>query len=160
MPFPAAPTVPYRAAVLAAADAELQTWRELFGQHDDYLCGLWASVLPTGAAPINPHGLAWCGCFALHCLKAAGLAEGVYWRFGTGFLAQHCTRTTAPAPGDVAYFDQPYQHHALVEDVQGDVIFLIAGNTPGISRSYCPRNRATYYSIEPLIDKAQEAQNG
>jgi hypothetical protein len=57
-----------------------------------------------------------------------------------------------PAIGDIAFFEKPYGHYALVEEVNGDTVHLIAGNTPDVDRSKVPISKATaYYSIAPLL---------
>jgi hypothetical protein len=86
-------------------------WKDVLAEHD-YQPGI---------------KLAWCGAFALSRLHAAGHALGVKWRFGKGFLGMLKT-VAVPEPGDIAYYDQPYQHHALVERVEGDTLHTIDGN--------------------------------
>src|ERR1041385_3662009 len=70
---------------------------------------------------VNPglvnSGKAWCGGFALWALKQAGLAKDLMWHTnanheGYGFAEVYgLPRTKSPLPGDIAYYDQPYQHH-------------------------------------------------
>ena len=98
----------------------------------------------------------WCGIFALHTLRQAGLAKDVQWKTGIGFLrAQDIT--TDVKPGDIAYYDQ-YQHQAVVLAVNGDEIELANGNGKGgvVSLSTTPRTKArAYYSIKRYIAAAQ-----
>ena len=111
--------------------------------------------------------LAWCGVFVLWVLRMVGLTTRK-WVSGRGFIyidAQgHSTAkpwlpiVAMPAIGDIAYFDQPYQHYALVEEVEGARVHLIAGNTPNVSRSVVPLAKATaYYSIAPLLPSQKVA---
>jgi len=130
---------------------------------------IWRAVMPPGTKP--PYPASWCGAFCLFDLKQAGLAPGVFWHYKTGFVEpQHLPRVLVPEPGDVAYYDRPYQHHALVELVDGLHVHTIDGNQPAIERydSHDGKparllSQAThYYSIKPLIDQrlAQLAQQG
>jgi|ERR1039457_6711623 hypothetical protein len=110
-----------RAAVLDIAALQLgvtdpkQYWLEAFGQ------------LPQ----TDYQKLAWCGVFALWCLRTAGLTDW-HWVSGVGFLLNHgadgLNHITLPEPGDVAYFDKPYAHHALVQECDGTTVKLIQGN--------------------------------
>lgn len=137
-----------RARVVAIARTQLGAT-----EPDQY----WADVL--GYVPAQ--SLAWCGAFALWVLRRA---LGVDWRWvaGRGFIyvdnaglpleRPRLPITKTPKPGDVAYYDKPYQHHALVESVAGDQVSLIAGNTPNVSEYSEPLSKATaYYSIAPIV---------
>src|SRR4051812_15078628 len=88
----------------------------------------WADVLPS-YRPGAQKGLAWCGAFALWCLRQAGVCTRM-WRLGLGFLsvAPALKQTLDPQTGDVAYFDRPYQHHAIVDRVEGDTLYTVDGN--------------------------------
>jgi len=112
----------------------------------------WNMVAP--GAIIN-KGTAWCGAFALWSLKEVGLAKNWFWQFGKGFLYQ-LPITHNPQPGDIAYVDKPYQHHAVVHTVNSDgTVNLINGNgTDGkVSLSTQPTSHITaFYSIEPLVN--------
>jgi len=113
-------------------------WRECIGQ-------------------VPKKAYAWCGIFALYCLRKTGLCN---WSWAiapdkSGFLFR-LPRTTDPQPGDVAYFDQPYQHHALVQSVDGDTLYLIQGNygTPGhVAESTCSikLKKPAFFSIDKLV---------
>lgn len=93
---------------------------------------------------------AWCGIFALWCLTEAGLAE-FKWEFGKGFLYR-MTRTEAPKPGDIGYIEHPYQHHLIVERIEGELVHSIDGNQPRVARRVRLRKEITaFYAIEPLI---------
>lgn len=110
-----------------------------------------------GREPFSKR-LAWCGIFALWCLREAGLAR-FDWEFGKGFLYR-LRRTDTPEPGDIGYIDHPFQHHLIVERVDGDRVHSIDGNTPRVQRKERPRSAITaFYSIEPLIleSSAREA---
>jgi hypothetical protein len=62
--------------------------------------------------------------------------------------------THDPKPGDLAYFDKPFQHHALVQSVDADGVHLIQGNygTPGHVAESVTRKVPVYYSIQALVD--------
>lgn len=109
----------------------------------------WQKVLGSYPGP----KLAWCGVFALWCLHQLELCDWS-WIIGKGFLYR-LPRTLTPKPGDVAYFDKPYQHHALVQRVEGDQLYLIQGNygVPGrVAESACSisAKKPVFYSIEQL----------
>lgn len=112
----------------------------------------WQSALP-GSATFKGD---WCGIFILWALHQAGLGPDVHWKIGSGFEEQHLKHTKDPQPGDVAYFDQPFQHRALVKALlPGGKIELINGNSTGgvVKVSTRPVSDASaYYSIQPLID--------
>jgi hypothetical protein len=88
----------------------------------------WKDALP-GYLPGAQKGLAWCGVFNLHCLRQAGLTTRK-WRLSYGFLyiPPALPRTSDPQMGDTAYFDYPFQHHAIVEKVTGESLFTVDGN--------------------------------
>ncbi len=118
----------------------------------------WAVVQPQLMG--NPKGISWCGGFALWALKQAGLAADLVWHIGRGFAEVYrLPKVKVPEPGDIAYYDQPFQHHAVVDRVEGDTVFTIDGNqSPG--ESVLPRERnlkaaTAYYSIQPLLDKVE-----
>jgi hypothetical protein len=106
----------------------------------------------------NPHGISWCGGMALYVLRASGVCEwpgGAPWDWvvGKGF-ASRLPQTKHPLPGDIAYLPQPYQHHAIVERVDGDTVYTIDGNqSPGESvlRRVRHINAPFFYSIGPLV---------
>ena len=86
----------------------------------------WAEVLP-GYRQGGQKGLAWCGAFALWSLRPV---TSRMWQLGRGFLmvAPALPRIEVPLMGDVAYFDRPFQHHAIVEAVNGEDLITIDGN--------------------------------
>lgn len=135
--FPAAT----RARVLEVAR------REIGNDDDQYF---WDEVL--GGGP--PYPSAWCGAFALWVLQHAGITDRP-WVIEKGFLLVEpkFPTTKDPKPGDVAYIHEPYQHHAIVESIDGDDVHLIAGNTPSddVARQVYKRNRVVFYSIEPFL---------
>jgi hypothetical protein len=100
--------------------------------------------------------LAWCGGFALYCLHTAGLALDVHWRIGAGFLLQKphpLPRIAIPLPGDIGYLDKPFQHHFVVESVDGDTVHSVDGNQPDVRRKtrslHAPT--LTFFSIAPFL---------
>ena len=113
---------------------------------------------------VNPglvnSGKAWCGGFALWALKQAGLALDTFWHTnanheGYGFAEVYrLPKTKSPLPGDIAYYDQPYQHHAIVTANDGVTVSTIDGNQAGntVATKTRPLSSATaYYSIEPFL---------
>ena len=103
-----------------------------------------------------PDKIAWCGGFALWALHQAGIAKDIGWKIGKGFTEiNHLPRTSNPKPGDIAYFDQPYQHHAIVVSNIDGVLKTIDGNQPGntVAERTRPTSSATaFYSIEPFLN--------
>ena len=100
----------------------------------------------------------WCGMFALWALHQAGLLPDVFWEIGTGFASQHLRQIVSSklGPGDVVYWDQPYQHHAVVEwvDHARGLMSTINGNGSGgaVTRVVRPIAGADgYYSISRLV---------
>jgi cell wall-associated NlpC family hydrolase len=93
----------------------------------------------------------WCGMFVLWAYHQAGLLPDVLWRLGSGFAGH--LRQIGPselAAGDLVYFDQPWQHHALVEWVRDGMMSTINGNGAGgrVTRVVRPVSDAdAYYSI-------------
>jgi len=95
----------------------------------------------------------WCGGFALWAIRQAGIAQDVHWKMGLGFCYQ-LPVISSPLPGDIAYFDKPYQHHAIVESVLHGMVNTIDGNQPGdtVARRTRPVESVTaFYSIDPFI---------
>lgn len=118
----------------------------------------WAAVLRQPFA--GPYPKAWCGAFALWALHQAGLGLDLRWRFESttdkrsGFLYA-LAKTKAPKPGDIAYLDQPWQHHAIVSAVDGDTVHTIDGNQGPLSpvkAHEAPLKHWTgFYSIGALL---------
>jgi len=116
----------------------------------------WALVNPG----LVNSGKAWCGGFALWALKQAGLALNTTWHTnenheGYGFAEVYkLPRTKSPLPGDIAYYDQPYQHHAIVTANDGQTVSTIDGNQAGNTVAVKTRpltSATTYYSIQPFL---------
>lgn len=134
-----------RQDVLDAAIAEL-------GQPN--LAKYWSEAL--GKPQAAPTKLAWCGIFTLFCLHKAGLALDTHWVFGVGYLSKLGLRLTrTPQPGDIGYRDQPFQHHFIVEAVDGSAVHSIDGNSGAhLSVNRCTHPNGSgcvYYSIGPLL---------
>jgi hypothetical protein len=117
----------------------------------------WQDVL--GYVPSKK--IYWCGAFVLWVLRSV-LAVPWKWVVGKGFLwvdddgrplsVPRLPIVSRPAIGDIAFFEEPYGHYALVEEVDGNDVKLIAGNTPDVDRSTVKLSSATsYYSIAPLL---------
>ena len=134
-----------RERIVAAAQGEL-------GSQDP--SKYWDEVIP-GLAGETFVG-AWCGGFALWALHQAGIAQDVDWEIGKGFLFR-LPRTSDPQPGDIAYFDQPYQHHAVVVSSDGVTLTSVDGNQQGstVKMRERPVTDATaFFSVQPWIDAA------
>lgn len=130
---------------------------------------IWRDVLAT--KDYQPKiTKAWCGAFALRCLHQAGVALAIKWKWGLGFLeVNRLPKVKHPEPGDIAYYDQPFQHHAIVERVDGDTLHTIDGNQgPGLDRLtgklgttvrrvQRPLTKGIYYSIAGLLPKTEPA---
>jgi hypothetical protein len=117
----------------------------------------WARVCPELQG--DPHGTAWCGGFALSCLHEAGLTTKP-WKPSHGFLLTEpkFPTTKSPLPGDIAYFDKPLQHHAIVREVTQTEILTVDGNqgvAPQELVKLCkrPKNGSSvvFFSIAPLV---------
>lgn len=96
----------------------------------------------------KPYPASWCGAFCLWCYHRVGVARGVNWLVGTGFLYRYPT-TTSPQKGDVAYFLK-YQHEAMVVGVSGEDISLINGNGNGavVTRGTVKKSAVTaFYNV-------------
>lgn len=138
-----------RAQIVAIAEAEIG-----LQDPDKY----WQLVCPQLMG--NPHKVAWCGGFALWCLRQAGLTDWswqVWSGPGTpsGFL-YHLLPTRHPKPGDMAYFFAN-QHHAIVKAYHGDSVDTIDGNSvpypqEGVSvKTHLVKDVGCFYSIAQLI---------
>jgi hypothetical protein len=99
----------------------------------------------------------WCGMFALWAIHQAGLLPGVLWKIGEGFASEYLKQIPASelAAGDVVYWDQPYQHHAVVEwvDHARGLMSTINGNGAGGAVTRVVRSIAGadgYYSLKEL----------
>lgn len=123
----------------------------------------WLDVL--GYVP--PKKINWCGAFVLWTLRIV-FALNWKWVPGLGFIyvdndgkrlsVPRLPSLSVPAVGDIAYYDNPFQHYGLVESVElaqpplGSTVHLIAGNTPDVSKYPEDLRRASrYYSIAPLL---------
>lgn len=137
-------TDPRRTAIVAAAVSQI-------GPGD--IPRYWASCGISPAPKPNEKGGAWCGSFTLWCLKQAGLAQGVKWIIGSGYvIPQGLNTTRTPEPGDVMYDDQPFQHYGIVESLVDGVLTTIEGNTPTVQRRVRPLPKDfTFYSINKFL---------
>jgi len=114
----------------------------------------WEDVIP-GAEGTIFHG-DWCGGFSLWVLHQAGIGRDVNWQIGKGYLFNLST-TSDPQPGDIAYMNLPYQHHAVVVESDGSNITTVDGNQPGsmVKLRTRPVSAWTaFYSVQPWIDAA------
>lgn len=152
-----------RELVIWAASCELENMTLLVGNHDAagvaaLISSFWADVLHQAATA--PHPKEWCGAFALWCLHQAGIGLELHWEFGPphyGFL-WNLPITHEPKPGDIAYLDKPWQHHAIVVEVVDGVVHTIDGNQGSlepIKTHEAPLSHWTaFYSIESLLGTA------
>lgn len=135
-----------RARVVAIALAELGEQNP-----DKY----WSVVCPAFIG--HAHDKAWCGGFALWCLRQAGLCDWD-WINGKGFLYR-LPSVSLPEPGDVAYFAKG-AHHAIVQSASSGLVYTIDGNS-----MLAPREGVTaksrkivdvtcFYSIRDLVSAA------
>lgn len=145
--------IDYRSRVLDVAKAEIGQ------QHIGHpkVTAYWRSVLPPSWTDqqvlLYSKTKQWCGGFALWCLKQAGLAAGVFWRDGLGFLGPaRLHTTTTPSRGDVGYIAAPFQHHLLFDFEHEGKVHSVDGNQPDVREKTRPRAGITFYSIQPLID--------
>jgi hypothetical protein len=114
----------------------------------------------------------WCGLFCLWGLHESGIALTVFWRSGGGFCEEQrldklgpnvpWAKTRLPEPGDIAYYDRPYRHHAVVTSVDPDAGTFTscdgnqAANTV-VLRTRIPLNKPTcFYSIDKLLQHDTE----
>ncbi len=136
-----------RDAIVAAATTQL-------GEQDPDK--YWSLVCP--ALMGQPTRIAWCGGFALWCLRESGACEWPGgdpwdWQIGKGF-ASRLSQTLRPLPGDIAYIEKPLQHHALVERADGDTVHTIDGNQTGETVRRRVRHRhafSAFFSVGPLV---------
>jgi hypothetical protein len=124
----------------------------------------------------GPHPPHWCGALCLWGLQQVGLALGVKWKIPTktnpesGFLlVQHdagrlpvVISPVTPEPGDIAYFNEPYRHHAIVVEVRrGEKgapthYVTVDGNQPDCRETVRTwRKGVVFYSIDPFIRYAR-----
>ncbi|HXJ69883.1 MAG TPA: CHAP domain-containing protein [Verrucomicrobiae bacterium] len=152
-----------RNLVVFAASCELEDMNLLVSLENtagiaERIAVYWADVLHQ--APSAPHPPQWCGAFALWCLHQAGLGLLLRWLFGPpnyGFL-WNLEKTHAPKPGDIAYLDKPFEHHAIVVEVVGDTVHTIDGNqgphAPIMTHEAPLSHWTAFFSIESLIAEA------
>ncbi len=152
-----------RNLVVFAASCELEDMTLLVSLENhagiaERIAVYWADVLHQ--APTAPHPPEWCGAFALWCLHQAGLGLLLRWLFGPphfGFL-WNLPVTKSPKPGDIAYLDKPFEHHAIVVEVVGDTVHTIDGNqgphAPIMTHEAPLSHWTAFFSIESLIAEA------
>lgn len=151
-----------RELVVFAASVQLESFQLLTKNADAagiraLIESFWRDVLPPPYAAGVSFPPQWCGAFALWCLHQAGIGLDLRWMFGPphyGFLWS-LTQTDTPEPGDIAYLDKPFQHHAIVVSVEGDTIHTIDGNQgphAPVMTHEAPRGHwSAFYSIASLL---------
>lgn len=124
----------------------------------------WADVLHQSLTA--PHPPQWCGAFALWNIHKAGLGLQLRWMFGPphfGFLwnLRQLEPHEVPEPGDIAYLNAPYQHHAVVACVDGELVTTINGNQGPIkpiqTKAAALKHWTAFYSIDRLLIGKAEA---
>jgi|WetSurMetagenome_2_1015567.scaffolds.fasta_scaffold297082_2 hypothetical protein len=144
---------PYRAAVVEHAVSQL-------GETDSMRYWREPGMLLTEPSE-SYRQLAWCGVFALWCLRKAGLTD-LPWTLGKGFVwpaRLPVIDLGASQPGDIWYYDHPYQHHAICEGFGPGGWSTIAGNVfCRVARSHgtAAPHGLTVFSIRQLVDSAHE----
>ncbi len=142
-----------RARILEIAKAEIGPQ----GKGSLRVEAYWRDVLPPAWTDAQVHLYAktkeWCGCFALWCLRQAGLAHDVHWQDGLGFLGPaHLPVTRTPSRGDIGYVASPFQHHFVFDYVDNDGwIHSVDGNQPDVREKRRRSEHVTFYSIGPLL---------
>lgn len=114
----------------------------------------WHLVCP--ALMGHAHDVAWCGGFALWCLRTAGLVDWS-WKIGSGFLeVKGLPRVSLPEPGDIGYLAKN-AHHFVVVDCHDGVVDSVDGNhipapREGVGVATRPiRDVTAFYSIRNLV---------
>lgn len=122
--------------------------------------GYWREVLPRTWGDVVVRQYAkekhWCGGFALWALHKAGIARDVFWLDGLGFCeVEKLPKTKAPQPGDIAYTNSPFQHHAIVKSLANGILVTIDGNQPNVVEKTrpLPKSGMVFYSIQPFLDR-------
>lgn len=100
----------------------------------------------------KPH---WCGIFATWVFHQAGLTSQK-WEWGQG-ISSILKLTNNPKPGDILYIHNPYNHHGIVERIEGNIVYSIDGNS---MNGVVAENKRSidsidaFYSIGPLIGES------
>jgi hypothetical protein len=112
----------------------------------------WKTYL-QGTVPYMPgKKVHWCGIFATWVLQQAGITSQK-WEYGEG-ISSILKQTNNPKRGDILYIDQPYQHHGIVDRIEGDTVYSVDGNSKGgmVAENARPLSSITsFYSIGPLL---------
>lgn len=138
----------------AAVRALIQEWEDHpKGRPELY----WRELLRPDQLPY--HG-DWCGALVLHTLRKVGLAKGVPWIIGEGFIwPLRLPRIQTPQPGDILVVPEPFQHQAMVVEFEPmtGMVTSIDGNQPDIRPKvrFIRNGNIQFYSIQPLIDAAE-----
>ncbi len=145
----------HRSRIIAIAEAEIGPQ----GKGSQRVYEYWRAVMPPewtdAQVKLYAKTKEWCGCFALWCLKQAGLAQDIYWKDGLGFLGPAgLKQTKTPSRGDIGYLPQPFQHHLLYVYEHDGKVHSVDGNQPGVCQKTRQRQGMVFYSIEPLLPRA------
>lgn len=109
--------------------------------------------------------VSWCQIFWLHCLREAGLTTKTWSDLASsGWVGGWLPTTRDPKPGDLAYINQPKQHGAVVQRVEGYRIYRIYtvdGNSTGRVVRLRDRDRHefdAFYSISSLLEDTPDTE--
>lgn len=112
----------------------------------------WETYL-QGTVPYPPgKKVHWCGIFVTWVLHQAGLTSKK-WEYGEG-ISSILKQTNNPKRGDVLYIDQPYQHHGIVDRIEGETVYSVDGNSKFgvVAENARPLSSISgFFSIAPLI---------
>lgn len=115
----------------------------------------WDKAAPgIKLTPAELKEKAWCAGFCLWSVKEAGFGALARWDFNGGGMGRDIVQTQQPRPGDIAYFQKPLQHYALIEALSEDMVWLINGNSggKGIARNVVKRSSVSgFFSIERML---------
>ena len=146
----------FRARIIEIASAEIGPQTKGTERVYQY----WRDVLPPewtdSQVRLYSKTKEYCGCFALWCLRQAGLAPDVHWKDGLGFLYK-LPLTRTPSRGDIGYLAKPFQHHLVFNYEHDGKIHSIDGNQPDVREQTRPRQGMAFYSIQHLIDAASKS---
>lgn len=135
-----------------------------YGKGSREVLAIWRDVLPANVTEAQvkqaADKLEWCGAFALHCLREAGVTQ-THWVIGEGFVLRLLTSkaaTKTPQPGDIGITQGPPErrlfHHFIVTNFIAPHDWdSIDGNSP-----HCAHRRhaaldptTTFYSVQSLL---------
>lgn len=78
--------------------------------------------------------VSWCQIFWLKCLRDAGLTDKVWSDLAPPkgkWVGGWLEKTDDPQSGDLGYIEEPNDHGTVIDDVEGDDVYTIEGNSTG-----------------------------